>query len=316
MAQLADAAAEYGNTQSKMLPPGATFDASPGILIAARMLRSDFAFRYGAAATAPLGQAYHAAGVKDAVTGAIQILVWVDGAPRSDQTAYVNLPAGDSGNVQYAKAVTSAIRLKQQRQSASIAANTTIAADTTSSFSIDVTAWVGTPPTITTPSLLKNFMVLGSAPPSLVTQMDASTCSVLMPTSAAATCPVGQHSVAKWPVCGSLNPYVTMPYPVFGTAAGIVTVGTKLRQMYFQGLQCYFGPLDPKCGGVGNPTDYHYDGVVMINNATFHTDPDCGGTVWQYPCAAGGIAMCAVTISNVTVVTYKANAIENLCCPG
>ena len=139
MTQLADAAAEYGNTKSKALVAGVKFDASPNLLIAAGLLRADFAFRYGAAGTTPLGQPYHAAGVKDPTSGAMQILAWVDGIPRADQVAYVHLPAGDTGNIQYAASVLGAVRQQQKRQGASIAANTSVASDTTSSFSIPLT---------------------------------------------------------------------------------------------------------------------------------------------------------------------------------
>jgi prepilin-type N-terminal cleavage/methylation domain-containing protein len=317
MAQLADAAAAFGNTQRKLLPAGGRFDASPAVLIAAHAIPSSFATRYGAAGTSPLGQVYHAAGIKDPATGVIQVLVWTDGAPRSDQAAYISLQPGDTGNMLYAHAVAAALRTQQQRTSALISVTSTTAMDATSSFSIDVSSWLGGAPTVSTAALLKNFVVLAtSQPPIVTTHSDASTCAVLLPTNATASCPVGQHSVATWPVCGTLNPYVSIPYPIFGTAAGVVTIGTSEHINYYLGLPCFFGPIDGRCGGVARPQDTHYDGLVMINGATFHTDTDCGGSAWVYPCPTGGANMCSQPVRNATVETFRSKSIENLCCPG
>jgi len=316
MAQLADAALRYGNTQSTIVAAGASFDASPTLLIAAHQLPANWALRYGAAGTTPLGQSYQARGVKDPTTGAMEMLVWVDGSPRADQVARLSLPAGNAGNIQFASAVNAALRLEQNRTCATLQANNAVAIDPAGSFTMNVSAWATPAPTVTTPAVLNNFASMGTTVQQPPTPPSLATCSVLMPTGATNVCPAGQHSIATWPVCGRHNVYVNMPYPVFGTEAGVVTVGDEERTVDAPYIGCYFGPIAPFCGGVMSPRNHYVDVVVMINNASFHTDQNCYGTSWVYPCPSGGTTMCQVPVTNNTVETYKSNAIENLCCPG
>jgi len=314
MGRLADAAMRYGDANKTSLAAGAAYSANPSVLVSAKFLDAGFAYRNGVTGTSPMGQGYRAAGLRDVATGAIQVIVWTDGARAAAPSTRAGLAAGSAGDAQLSQAVMNAMAARD-RTWGQIAAATTVAADRNGGFAIDVSAWLqGATPSVMTPAVLDGLAILGQAkvPPN-PTIASSGNCNVVMPTAgnAPAMCPANQTSMATWPVCPGNNKYVTWPWSVYGTQAGIVVIGASfeapVRAWY---PDCWFGPFAPYCGGNYATFDQTVDGVVVVNAALIHTDGNCAG--WHWMNQGGTIKQ--VFITNATVETFKANAIAALCC--
>ncbi len=321
MQTLAAAAQRYADTRQAATASGAMLDASPAALMAVNAIAANFAYRFGAAGTTPYGLSYKAAAVKDPITGNMQVMVWTVGSMQPAAAI------GSGGAAQVAGTVETNLGALGARVPATVAANTAIATGQSNSFAIDVSQWVGSNvPTLTSPALLMNFAKLGGArPPPPPPPSGGSTCNLVAPTSSGVTaCPSGYHSAATFPVCGSENPYVSMPWPVFGTTAGIVTYGFRhsqtlasLTSSYLSGCDEAFLPDEPTmCNGVIRPQDYSDTGEILLDGSVLGTDGICGGAYWHYTCPSNPSSpyMCQVQETNALVQSYKANAIENLCC--
>lgn len=319
MGQLADAVLRYGDTLKASLAAGQRFDGTPSNLIGLGLLPATFAKRFGTAGTSPLGQTYAAAGVKDPISGNPQAIVWVSSMPRADAMSASGLAQGAIGQSQFAnQVITDLVGL--QRTAGVVLSGTMTA--TSQSFAVDASAWLVSAPNVTTPAVLANLAVLGQAgpPPPPPSSGSTGNCNVIGPNSATSlpSCPAGTHVAAQWPYCGAMNRYTTLNYPVFGTEAGIITVGQRIitgpATNYPMGL-CFIGPLAPQCGGVAEPKNTGINSLVLLDGSQIGEDYGCGGTSWVYPCgSAPNQIICQQSQVNPTVAAYKANAIEQLCC--